>query len=339
MKLKEVESKLTKNPKCWLVTGVAGFIGSNILQYLLELGQKVVGLDNFSTGYQHNLDDVKRLVGEDVFKNFAFIKGDIADAKACAAACRGVDLVLHQAALGSVPRSIEDPLTTDTVNVHGSIALFLAARDAGIKRIVYASSSSVYGDNDAKIKVEERLGRPLSPYAVSKLADELYAETFRDLYQLELVGLRYFNVFGGRQDPDGAYAAVVPKWIDALLNGEQCIIYGDGLTSRDFCYIKNVIQANILAATSEKAEFPVYNIACGASTTLLELHKALVEGVKSVGRSVTNVNPIMKEFRAGDVRASLASISRAEQYLGYQSTHNVKEGLKETVQWYKNKVI
>ncbi len=313
----------------WLVTGVAGFIGSHLLECLLGDGQKVIGLDNFATGHQKNLDEVLSQVKGD----FQFIQGDIRDPAVCQKAVKGVDFVLHQAALGSVPRSIQDPLTTHDVNVTGFLNMLIAAKDAGVKRFVYASSSSVYGDSPILPKVEAHQGNPLSPYAVSKMTNELYAKAFSNCYDIETIGLRYFNVFGARQDPNGQYAAVIPLWVKALLQNEPVYINGDGETSRDFCYVKNVVQANILAATTQNqaAVNTAYNIAVGEQTTLNQLYQALAKRLNISGRS-----PVYRAFRPGDVRHSLASIGKAVDLLGYQPTHQIDAGLNEAIAWYSS---
>jgi len=330
---------LQAQPKTWLVTGVAGFIGSNLLEALLNLGQRVIGLDNFSTGHAHNLEDVRASVGQAAWKRFHFIEGDITSFENCMAAVSGVDLVLHQAALGSVPRSISDPISTNRANIDGFLNMLLATRNAGVNRFVYASSSSVYGDHPELPKVESRIGRPLSPYAATKYTNELYAEVFAKSYGMEIIGLRYFNIFGARQDPSGAYAAVIPRWFGNLLRREPCVINGDGETSRDFCYIENVVQANLLAAvvSGEDAIGQVYNIAFGARTTLNELY-TLIQASLLRARpdlsSVADLEPIYKPFRAGDVRHSRADISKAIRLLGYKPTHSVEQGIDEAVAWY-----
>lgn len=334
-----VSSMLQAQPKTWLVTGVAGFIGSNLLEALLNLGQRVIGLDNFSTGHAHNLEDVRASVGQAAWKRFHFIEGDITSFEDCMAAVGGVDLVLHQAALGSVPRSISDPISTNRANIDGFLNMLLATRNAGVNRFVYASSSSVYGDHPELPKVESRIGRPLSPYAATKYTNELYAEVFAKSYGMEIIGLRYFNIFGARQDPSGAYAAVIPRWFGNLLRREPCVINGDGETSRDFCYIENVVQANLLAAvvSGEDAIGQVYNIAFGARTTLNELY-TLIQASLLRARpdlsSVADLEPIYKPFRAGDVRHSRADISKAIRLLGYKPTHSVEQGIDEAVAWY-----
>lgn len=336
MKIQKISENLRANPKTWLVTGCAGFIGSNILEHLLMLGQNVVGLDNFSTGKQENLDEVKALVKEDAWKRFRFIKGDIRDLNTCVSACSNVDYVLHLAALGSVPRSIADPINSNASNVTGFLNMLVAVKDSGVKRIVYSSSSSVYGDHPDLPKVEEHIGHPLSPYALTKYVNELYAEVFARCYGLPTVGLRYFNVFGPRQDPNGAYAAVIPKWVAALLCQEPIFINGTGETSRDFCYVKNVIQANILAATVEAPEAlnQIYNVAVNARTTLNELFFLLRDGLARDRPGLKNVNPVYREFRAGDVMHSQADIGKACRLLGYAPTHTISEGLKEALEWY-----
>lgn len=327
---------MPETPRTWLVTGAAGFIGSNLAEALLRLGQRVVGLDNFATGHRRNVEAVREAVGEEAASRYRFVEGDVRDLGACRAACEGVDLVLHQAALGSVPRSIEDPLTTHAANVDGFVNLLVAARDAGVGRFVYASSSSVYGDHPGLPKVEAEIGAPLSPYAVSKRVDELYARTFQDHYGLEVVGLRYFNVFGRRQDPDGAYAAVIPKWIGQLLGGERPTIHGDGETSRDFCYVANVVQANVRAALAPAdATGAVYNIAYGDRTTLNELYRAIVGTMAALRPGLDlPAEPAYGPFRAGDVRHSLADVAAARRALGYDPTHSVREGLDEAIAWY-----
>jgi UDP-N-acetylglucosamine 4-epimerase len=325
---------LTREPRVWLVTGAAGFIGSNLVEHLLALGQTVVGFDNFATGHRRNIDDVAAGAGDGA--RFRFVEGDIRDPAACLAACAGVDVVLHQAALGSVPRSIENPAATHASNVDGFFNMLLAARDAGVRRFVYAASSSTYGDHPALPKVEDQIGRPLSPYAVTKLVNELYAGVFGRTYGLETVGLRYFNVFGRRQDPEGAYAAVIPKWVGSLLAGEPCRMNGDGETSRDFCYIDNVIQANVLAATapSEAAADQVFNVAVGERTTLNELFAMIRDGLAVHRPGVAAARAEHGEFRAGDVRHSLADVSKIRERLGYRPTHTVGEGLAEALGWY-----
>lgn len=331
----EVQEELRAQPRTWLVTGCAGFIGSNLLEKLLELGQRVVGLDNFSTGHQHNLDDVRECVGEEAWSRFRFIEGDIRNLADCHAACEGVAYVLHQAALGSVPRSLADPITTNESNVTGFLNMLVAARDAGVKRFVYAASSSTYGDHPGLPKVEDRIGRPLSPYAVTKYVNELYARVFEDAYGIETIGLRYFNVFGRRQDPDGAYAAVIPKWIGQMLRGDPCTINGDGETSRDFCYIDNAMQANLLAAVAPTPEAgAVYNVAFGERTTLNELHASLTSALVRCGAVTQVLKPDYGPFRSGDVRHSLADISLARERLGYLPTHSADQGIHAAVSWY-----
>jgi UDP-N-acetylglucosamine 4-epimerase len=328
---------LQTSPRRWLVTGVAGFIGSNLLEQLLKLDQTVVGLDNFSTGKRRNLDEVQALVGADRWAGLRFIEGDIRDLDTCHAACRGVDYVLHEAALGSVPRSLEDPILTNANNVTGFLNMLVAARDARVKRFVYAASSSTYGDHPALPKIEERIGRPLSPYAVTKYVNELYADVFARCYGLQTVGLRYFNIFGPRQDPDGAYAAVIPKWVSSLLLGEPVFINGTGETSRDFCYIKNTIQANLLAATVERPEAidQVYNVAVNARTTLLELFTLLRDGLAARHPRLKDARPVHRDFRAGDVLHSQADIGKAQRLLGYAPTHSIGAGIAESLAWYE----
>ncbi len=320
----------------WLVTGVAGFIGSNLLEALLELDQEVVGLDNFATGHQHNLDKVQALVSAEQWARFKMIEGDICDASTCAAAVEGVDYVLHQAALGSVPRSIENPLRTHNSNITGFLNMLVAVKDSQVKRFVYAASSSTYGDHEALPKIEERIGNPLSPYAVTKYVNELYADVFARCYGVESVGLRYFNVFGPRQDPDGAYAAVIPKWFAALLRGEIVYINGDGETSRDFCYVANAVQANLLAALTPSAEAinQVYNVAVGDRTTLNQLFYAIRDRIARKQPELASAEPEHRDFRPGDVRHSQADIAKASNLLDYRPTHDINDGLNEASDWY-----
>ncbi len=326
-----IKRKLREQPEVWLVTGCAGFIGSHLIEELLSLGQKVRGLDNLSTGKRENLKQVQRATSPNAWERFAMIEGDIREIETCIRACRGVDYVLHQAALGSVPRSIEDPIEVHGANVTGFLNILNSAQKSRIKRFVYASSSAVYGDEKELPKVEKRIGRPLSPYAVTKYADELYAEVFERCYGLECVGLRYFNVFGPRQDPDGQYAAVIPKWIAAMQRGEKIRINGDGLTSRDFCYVDNVVQANILAAKvpSSKLDARVFNIAANEQVTLNELFLALSEALLTRYPKIHRLKPSYGPFRAGDVRHSLADISRAKRFLGYIPEYSWAKGIQE----------
>ncbi len=320
----------------WLVTGVAGFIGSNLLEALLEKGQRVVGLDNFSTGFRHNLDQVEAAVGPEKWARFRFIEGDIRSLDTCHEACKGVDVVLHEAALGSVPRSIDDPIASHESNVTGFLNMLVAARDSKVKRFVYAASSAAYGDHPALPKVEETIGRPLSPYGAGKYMNELYADVFGRCYGMETIGLRYFNVFGPRQDPDGAYAAVIPKWIAAMLRGEPVYINGDGETARDFCFIENVVQANILAGTVQDPEAvnKVYNVALGEQTSLNQLFKSLSELLAARDDSFRGTPPVYRDFRAGDVRFSRADISKAKRHLGFKPTCKVHDGLERAIEWY-----
>lgn len=326
-----------QRPRRWVVTGVAGFIGSNLLEALLKLDQQVVGLDNLCLGKRGNLEDVRSLVSAEQWDRFRFIEGDIRDQAACGEACHGAELVLHQAALGSVPRSIEDPLFAHDNNVTGHLTMLMAAREAGVERFVYASSSSVYGDSPALPKGEGDLGRPLSPYAVSKLADELYSAVVARVYGLATVGLRYFNVFGRRQDPEGAYAAVIPRWIAAMIKGEPVYINGTGETSRDFCYVENVVQINLLAAltTSPEAVDQLYNAAVNARTTLNELFEMLRRGLLPFHPHLEGAKPIYRDFRPGDVMHSQADISKAERLLGYRPTHTLQQGLGAALAWYR----
>ncbi len=334
----DLRTRLQNDTKVWLVTGVAGFIGSALLETLLKLDQRVIGLDNFSTGSLYNLEDVKRLVSDRQWRRLQLIKGDIRVLEDCRRACVSVDYVLHQAALGSVPRSIEDPILTHDNNVTGFLNMLVAARDAGVKRFVYASSASTYGNYPALPKVEEQIGQPLSPYAVTKYANELYAEVFARAYGTEVIGLRYFNVFGRRQDPNGAYAAVIPKWFASLLRGEDAYIYGDGESTRDFCYIDNVVQANLLAACVEhKAAInQVYNVAVSERTTLNELFLLIRAQVAKVKPDAAWITPIYRDFRTGDIRHALADINKAKKLLGYVPTHSVRDGVIEAAAWYCN---
>ncbi|MFB1496387.1 MULTISPECIES: SDR family oxidoreductase [unclassified Thiocapsa] len=331
-----VQRALRESPRTWLITGVAGFIGSNLLETLLKLDQTVVGLDNFATGHRHNLDEVQSLVTPAQWDRFRFIEGDIRNLAECRHACAGVDLVLHQAALGSVPRSLEDPITTNATNIDGFLNMLVAARDAGAKRIVYAASSSTYGDHPGLPKQEDVIGKPLSPYAVTKVVNELYADVFARAYGLDSIGLRYFNVFGPRQDPEGAYAAVIPKWTAALIAGQEVFINGDGETSRDFCYIDNAVQANLLAATAPDPEAAnqVYNVAVGERTTLNDLYTQIHRHLLPRYPHLQGAQPRYRDFRPGDVRHSLADIAKAATRLGYAPTHRLDEGLQIAITWY-----
>lgn len=331
----DVKEYLRKNPSTWLITGVAGFIGSNLLQTLLTLGQKTTGLDNFITGYKKNLDMVRKAVGEDAWSNFTFIEGDIRNLDTCRKACAGMEHVLHEAALGSVPRSIEDPLLTNSCNIDGFLNMLVAARDAGAGSFVYAASSSTYGDSPTLPKVEDQIGSPLSPYAVTKYVDELYADVFWKCYGFSSIGLRYFNVFGQRQDPMGAYAAVIPQWAAALLKGETVYINGDGETSRDFCYIDNVVQANLLASmAAPEAQNKIYNVAFGQRTSLNELFELIRAEMSSHNPQAAEAVPVYRDFRKGDVRHSLADIGRAKNFLRYSPEYDVRSGLKLAGEWY-----
>ncbi len=337
-RLAEVEARLRGTPSRWLVTGAAGFIGSHLVERLLQLGQMVVGLDNFATGSARNLDDVLRSVAA-AGERLALIEGDVRDQATCRRACQGVDVILHQAALGSVPRSIDDPETTNAVNVNGFLNMLVAARDAKVARFVYTSSSAVYGDDPRLPKREGNEGTPLSPYAVTKVANELYAGAFQRAYGLEVIGLRYFNVFGPRQDPNGPYAAVIPRWIGALMRGDPCTIYGDGETSRDFCYVANVVQANLLAAhAAAPATGDVYNVSYGRSTSLNELYLELRGRVQRLRPEAALADRIYEPFRPGDVRHSLASVKKAKEALGYRPTHDLLLGLDEAMPWYAERV-
>ena len=332
----QVCEQLRGAPRKWLVTGVAGFIGSNLLETLLQLGQTVVGLDNFATGHQRNLDEVQGAVGDGGWSRFTMVAGDICDLAICRKVSEGVDYVLHQAALGSVPRSIEDPLTTNEKNISGFLNMLVAARDAKVTRFVYAASSSTYGDHPGLPKVEETIGRPLSPYAVTKYVNELYADVFARAYGFQTIGLRYFNVFGRRQDPNGAYAAVIPKWFAALLSGETVFINGTGETSRDFCYIDNCVEANLLAAcaTRNEATNQVYNIAFGERTSLNELFDLLRERVGRFRPEARGAAAVHRDFRPGDVLHSLADIGKARKLLGYAPRYSIRAGLDRAADWY-----
>ena len=325
---------LPSEPRTWLVTGAAGFIGSNLLETLLKLDQWVVGLDNFATGFQHNLDEVQQLVTPAQWARFTFIQGDIRNLDDCRRACEGVDYVLHQAALGSVPRSLADPITTNGTNIGGFLNMLVAARDAKVKSFTYAASSSTYGDHPGLPKVEDRIGKPLSPYAVTKYVNELYAEVFARSYGFDSIGLRYFNVFGKRQDPDGAYAAVIPKWIGSMIKDEDVFINGDGETSRDFCYVENAVQANLLAATSSgEAGAQIYNVAVGARTSLNALFEMLQHSLGENDISYSR-KPAYRGFRDGDVRHSQADVSKACKLLGYEPRFSVGAGIAEAMTWY-----
>jgi UDP-N-acetylglucosamine 4-epimerase len=332
----EVKIQLEQTPKKWLVTGVAGFIGSNILETLLKLGQTVVGLDNFATGHQHNLDEVQSQVSAEQWANFTFINGDIRHFDDCQKAVLGVNYILHQAALGSVPRSIADPILTNSANITGFVNMLTAAKEEQVSTFVYAASSSTYGDHPALPKVEENIGKPLSPYAVTKYVNELYADVFNKTYGLNATGLRYFNVFGKRQDPDGAYAAVIPKWTAAMIDNQDLYINGDGETSRDFCFVENAVQANILAATADDAgKNQVYNVALGDRTSLNTLFDSLKVALKANGVNY-NKSAIYQDFRAGDVLHSQADISKAKNLLGFEPEFKIQQGIDKAMPWYIN---
>jgi len=331
-----VREQLEQQQRRWVVTGVAGFIGSHLLEALLQLNQKVIGLDNFLTGYRHNLHQVRAIVGEQAWQRFELVEGDIRDAADCRRVCHGADFVLHQAALGSVSRSMQDPLLSNDINISGFLQLLTAARDAGVRRVVYAASSATYGDHPALPKVESQIGQPLSPYAVAKHVNELYAGVYARCYGLESIGLRYFNVFGPRQDPDGPYAAVIPQWIAAMARQRRVTINGDGESSRDFCYVGNAVQANLLAAlvADPAAVNQVYNVAVGARTSLNQLHGLLQQLLLEQHPQVAGCRPHYADFRAGDVRHSQADIAKAAGLLGYLPTHDVARGLKLSIRWY-----
>lgn len=333
-RIKNIAENIKTNPETWLVTGAAGFIGSNLCEFLLEHNQKVIGLDNFSTGHQKNIDELLQNVGEQKAQNWRFIEGDICEYDTCQNALQGVDRVLHQAALGSVPRSLENPLASHDANITGFAYMLEASKQAGVKSFVYAASSSTYGDHPTLPKVEDKIGSPLSPYALTKYVNELYAEIYQRCYGFKATGLRYFNVFGRRQDPDGAYAAVIPKWIAAMIKDQEIFINGDGETSRDFCYIDNAVEANILASfADEAAAGEVYNVAYGARTSLNELYSFLLENLRSFDYQYTKA-PEYRDFRAGDVRHSEADISKAASLLGYAPAFSAQDGLLKAMQWY-----
>jgi len=339
-KYEELQEYLKSNQNTWLITGVAGFIGSNLLEKLLTLNQKVVGLDNFDTGNQHNIDqairDANNATGKDLSNNFKFINGDIRELLDCKRACDNVDYVLHQAALGSVPRSIEDPINTNRANIDGFLNMLVASKDAKVKRFVYAASSSTYGDHPDLPKVEDKIGNPLSPYAVTKVVNELYASVFAKTYGFKTIGLRYFNIFGKRQDPNGAYAAVIPKWVAAILNKDDVYINGDGETSRDFCYIDNTVQINLLAATTDNDEAvdQVYNVALNDRTSLNKLYQMIEERLTQRVQGLKKKEPIYRDFRTGDVRHSQANIDKAQVLLSYQPKYMISEGMDEAMDWY-----
>jgi UDP-N-acetylglucosamine 4-epimerase len=333
---KVLMQRLPQEPRVWLVTGAAGFIGSNLVETLLKLDQQIIGLDNFSTGYRENLEEVQRYVTPQQWARFGIIEGDIRDLNVCREAVSGVDYVLHQAALGSVPRSVENPILTNENNISGFLNMLVAARDAAVKRFVYAASSSTYGDYPGLPKVENLIGKPLSPYAVTKYVNELYADVFSRCYGFHTIGLRYFNIFGRRQDPNGAYAAVIPKWVDSMIQNQPVYINGDGETSRDFCYIDNAVQANLLAATVEDiaSANQVYNIAVGDRTTLNNLFDQCRTLLLPHFPHLKEFKPAYRDFRAGDVRHSQADISKAQSLLGYAPSHFIDQGLEESMAWY-----
>lgn len=337
-----LQQQLAAAPRTWLITGVAGFIGSNLLETLLRLDQRVVGLDNFATGHQRNLDEVQARVEPEQWARLRFLRGDIRELADCRSAmmwddCHPVQHVLHQAALGSVPRSIADPIATNAANISGFLNMLVAARDAQVQSFTYAASSSTYGDHPGLPKVEDCIGSPLSPYAVTKYVNELYAQVFARSYGFRCIGLRYFNVFGPRQDPEGAYAAVIPKWTASLLRGEPVHINGDGQTSRDFCFVDNAVQANLLAATATRDEAldQVYNVAVGERTTLNDLFALIRDGLAATHPAVAGVQPLYRDFRPGDVRHSLADVGKAARLLGYQPSHTLAQGLQVALPWYQ----
>ena len=333
-KYNELLTRLEQEPKTWLITGVAGFIGSNLLEHLLKLNQRVVGLDNFATGYQHNLDEVQGLVLPEQWARFTFMQGDIRNLDNCRQACAHVDYVLHQAALGSVPRSIDDPIGTDSTNIGGFLNLLVAGRDAQVQSFIYAASSSTYGDHPDLPKVEDKIGNPLSPYAVTKVVNELYAQVFATTYGFKTIGLRYFNIFGQRQDPNGAYAAVIPQWAASMIGGQDVFINGDGQTSRDFCFIENAVQVNLLAAlANDAAQNEVYNVAVGDRTTLNDLFLAL-KAALAKNNIFYEREPVYRDFRPGDVRHSQADISKAVTKLGYDPQYRIMDGIAKAMPWY-----
>jgi len=348
-KYEEIQTHLRTNQYTWLVTGVAGFIGSNLLEKLLVLNQKIIGLDNFETGYQYNIDqaisDARKKLEENgqqlEISNFQLLTGDIRELNDCQKACEGVDYVLHQAALGSVPRSIENPIHTNKANIDGFLNMLVAAKDAQVKRFVYAASSSTYGDHPDLPKIEDRIGKPLSPYSVTKVVNELYADVFAKTYGFKTIGLRYFNIFGKRQNPNGAYAAVIPKWVSSIINNEDVFINGDGETSRDFCYIDNAVQINLLAAMTKDdlATNQVYNVALNARTSLNQLYLMIEERLMQRVAGLAKKEPVYRDFRAGDVRHSQADISKAQELLSYQPSHKISEGLDEAMDWYAASLI
>jgi len=335
----ETRAKLKDKPSCWLITGVAGFIGSNLLETLLKLNQNVTGLDNFSTGYPQNLDEVRERVGEDAWNRFRFVDGDIRDKNLCQRLARGMDYVLHQAAMGSVPRSIEDPVQAEEINSLGFLNVIYAAKEARVKRVVFASSSAVYGDDLVSPKVEESIGNPLSPYAVTKRANELYAQTFSTVYKTAVTGLRYFNIFGERQDPNGAYAAVIPRWVSLCIANEPCVIYGDGETSRDFCHVKNVVQANILAATDPKRGCQIYNVGMGESLSLKQLYELIREITVETTNRESEKKLVFRSARKGDIRHSTADISSLVNNLNYLPAVSLRTGMRTYIEseWHKHK--
>ena len=338
LRYESAQNELKKNPKTWLITGVAGFIGSNILAKLLELNQKVVGIDNFSTGFKSNLDEVKSEISDLNWKNLSLIEGDIRDLEFCKNYIKGVDFILHQAALGSIPRSIKDPTETNSNNISGFLNILEAAKCNNIKKIIFASSSSVYGDIKNNLKIEKVIGKQLNPYALSKYVNELYAEIFSNNYGLECTGLRYFNVFGKRQSPYVEYSAVIPKWISSIMNGSDVYIFGDGETSRDFCYVDNVVQANILAAIANNNGniFNIFNIAVGYKTSLNQLYKLISDEIKAIKKDIKINIPVYKDFRPGDIKHSLADISLAEKIIGYTPIIKIENGIKLILPWYQN---
>ena len=337
----DTRQHLSSHQHRWLITGVAGFIGSNLLEALLKLNQKVTGLDNFSTGYRHNLEQVKELVGPEAWRNFSFIEGDIRKLEDCMNACKGADYVLHHAALGSVPRSIQDPILSNENNISGFLNMLVASRDAAVKRFVYAASSSTYGDHPGLPKVEAIIGKPLSPYAVTKYVNELYADVFARCYGTESIGLRYFNIFGPRQDPNGAYAAVIPQWVAALIKNQTLRINGDGETSRDFCFVDNVIQANLLAALTQNPEAinQVYNVALNDRTSLNQLYEMMKSLLQQRFPHLQQHRPQYVGFREGDVRHSQADISKATKLLGFEPSHRIDAGLKQAMDWYVEHLV
>lgn len=339
--MNDILNAIKSNTNAWLVTGAAGFIGSHLVEELLRANQKVVGLDNFSTGFKQNLDKIESAVSSSQWKNFCFIEADIADLAACQYACENVDYILHQAALASVPASMDDPIKAHDVNVTGFINILTAARDQGVRRVVYASSSAVYGEGKELPKTEEKISDPISPYAANKYMNEVYAKTFSHCFGLETVGLRYFNVFGPRQDPNGAYAAVIPKWLEAMLQKKPAYIYGDGESTRDFIFVKDVVRANLLAALTDApgALNQAYNIGLGNQITLNQLFNLLSELLSEHLHTQQVRAPRYEVAREGDIRHSYANVRKTKELLEFSPKFSLKEGLRENIKWYADKQL